>query len=78
MRRRLLTLSLAALVALIMAVPLWAALRSERNLPRTAVDASGHYLSRSYRPGPPIAEAATLAVSGAVLLGLASAVRRGS
>jgi hypothetical protein len=76
MRRRLLTFLLAALAAISMAVPLWAALRSERNL---IVDRNGqmqvHHTTRAPRPA---AEAATLVFTGIMLLGLASAVRRAS
>jgi hypothetical protein len=76
MRRRLLIFLLAALAAISMAVPLWAALRSERNL---IIDRNGqmqvHHTTRAPRPA---AEAATLVFTGIMLLGLASAVRRTS
>jgi hypothetical protein len=72
MRRRLLTLLLAALAAVIMAVPLWAALRSERGL---IPDGTMQMNRSAVRP---VAEAATLVFTGMVLLGLASAVRRTS
>jgi hypothetical protein len=71
MRRRLLTLLLAAVAAITMAVPLWAALRSERGL---IGNATLHLNGQS--PSPPVAEAATLVFTGVMLLGLASAVRR--
>ena len=72
MRRRLLTLLLAGLAAIIMAVPLWGALRSERGLIADGTMRLDHTAVR------PVAEAATLVFTGIVLLGLASAVRRTS
>jgi len=77
MRRRLLTLFFAAL-AVTMAVPLWAALTSEHTkLSRTMVNGSlpGDHSRLS---SPAVAEAATLVLTGGVLLVLASAVRRTS
>jgi hypothetical protein len=76
MRRRLLTFLLAALAAIVMAVPLWAALRSERAL---IADRNGTVqVNRSGRAARPTAEAATLVFTGIILIGLASAVRRSS
>ena len=74
MRRRLLTFLLAALAAISMAVPLWAALRSERRLDRN-VRMQVHHTTRAPQPA---AEAATLVFTGIMLIGLASAVRRTS
>jgi hypothetical protein len=74
MRRRLPTFLLAALAAISMAMPLWAALRSERSL----IGNSTVYLNRAHQAGRPFAEAATLVFTGLVLIGLASAVRRTS
>jgi hypothetical protein len=74
MRRRLLTLSLAAVAAVAMAVPLWAALRSERRL----ITGVSVYVNRQQPAARPLAEAATLVLTGGVLLGLASAVRHTS
>jgi hypothetical protein len=74
MRRRLLTFVLAALAAITMAVPLWAALRSERSL---IADRNGRMQVHHTTPAPrPVAEAATLVFTGIILIGLASAVRR--
>jgi hypothetical protein len=74
MRQRLLTFLLAALAAISMAVPLWAALRSERRL---VADRSGNLQVHHTRPAPrPADEAATLVFTGIMLIGLASAVRR--
>jgi hypothetical protein len=76
MRRRLLIFLLAALAAISMAVPLWAALRSERSL---IVDRNGHIRVHRTTGAPrPAAEAATLVFTGMMLLGLASALRRTS
>jgi hypothetical protein len=76
MRRRLLTFLLAALAAIVMAVPLWAALRSERAL---IADRNGTVQVNRTRPAArPAAEAATLVFTGMILIGLASAVRRSS
>jgi hypothetical protein len=74
MRRRLPTFLLAALAAISMAMPLWAALRPERSL----IGNSTVYLNRAHEAGRPFAEAATLVFTGLVLIGLASAVRRTS
>jgi len=74
MRQRLLTLLLAAAAAVTMAVPLWAALRSERRL----ITGVSIYVNRQHPPAGPLAEAATLVLTGGVLLGLASAVRHTS
>ena len=57
-----------------MAVPLWAALRSER---RVIADRNGTVLVHHTKPAP-AAEAATLVFTGLMLIGLASAVRRTS
>jgi hypothetical protein len=73
MRRRFLTF---LLVAITMAVPLWAAMRSERSLL-----ADGQRTMQMNRATPAArlaAEAATLVVTGIILIGLASAVRRTS
>ena len=75
MRRRLLTFLLAALAAITMAMPLWAALQSERTL---IADRDGLQVHRTTRAPRPAAEAATLVFTGIMLLGLASAVRRTS
>ena len=75
MRLRLLSLLLAALVAITMAVPLWAALTSERALGHGNLTATTLLANRA-RTMSPLAEAATLAVTGGLLLALASAVRR--
>ena len=76
MRRRLLTFLLAALAAITMAMPLWAALQSERTL---IADRDGQLqVHRTTRAPRPAAEAATLVFTGIMLLGLASAVRRTS
>lgn len=76
MRRRFLTFLLAALAAITMAVPLWAALRSERSL---LADRNGTMqMNRTTPPARPAAEAATLVFTGIILIGLASAVRRTS
>lgn len=78
MRRRLLTLFSAALAAVTMAVPLWAALTSEHTiLSRTMVNGSLP-VDHSRLSSPAVAEAATLVLTGGVLLVLASAVRRTS
>jgi hypothetical protein len=70
-----LTFLLAALAAIAMAVPLWAALRSERTL----VDRNGTMqVHRTTPAARPVAEAATLVFTGIILIGLASAVRRTS
>jgi hypothetical protein len=74
MRRRLLIFLLAALAAISMAMPLWAALRSERSL----IGNPTVYLNRAHDAARPFAEAATLVFTGLVLIGLASAVRRTS
>jgi hypothetical protein len=74
MRRRFLTFLLAALAAITMAVPLWAALRSERTL---IADQNGTLRMHHTMPAArPAAEAATLVFTGIMLIGLASAVRR--
>jgi hypothetical protein len=78
MRRRLLTVLLATLAAITMAVPLWAALTSERTLRTGDLTASTLLADRSLAPRPRVAEAATLVLTGGVLLALASAVRRAS
>jgi hypothetical protein len=78
MRRRLLAPILAGLAAIIMAVPLWAALTSERNMLRSPGVAATIRVTRPQLSAPPLAEAATLVLTGGVLLGLASAVRRTS
>jgi hypothetical protein len=74
MRRRLLIVLLASL-AVTVAVPLWAGLTFEgavrRNLAGAAVAAVPAEGERH-----PLAEAGTLAVTGGLLIGLASAVRR--
>jgi hypothetical protein len=76
MRRRLVTFLLAALAAITIAVPLWAALRSERSL---IADRTGSLQVHHTRQAPrPVAEAATLVLTGIMLIGLASAVRRTS
>ena len=75
MRRRLLTSLLAVLAAIWMAVPLWAALTSERALGHSSLTASTLLATRA-RAMSPVTEAATLAVTGGLLLALASAVRR--
>lgn len=76
MRRRFLTFLLAALAAITMAVPLWAALRSERSL---LADRNGTMqMNRTTPAARPAAEAATLVFTGIILIGLASAVRRTS
>jgi hypothetical protein len=73
MRRQLLTFLLAALAAIAMAVPLWAALRSERSL---IGNGSGTVqVHRTNAAARPVAEAATLVFTGVMLIGLASAVR---
>jgi hypothetical protein len=78
MRRRLLILFFAALAAITMAVPLWAALTSEhRILSRTTVNSSLR-VNRSQLFSPAVAEAGTLVLTGGILLVLASAVRRTS
>ena len=76
MRRRFLTLLVAALAAVTMAVPLWAALTSERTLGHGKITASTLLADRSPMMAHPITEAATLVLTGGVLLALASAVRR--
>ncbi len=76
MRRRLLTLLLAALAAITMAMPLWAALGSERN--RFNDGLRTLQVHRTNLATRPVAEAATLVVTGIMLIGLASAVRRTS
>ena len=73
MRRRFVTFLLAAIT---MTVPLWAAMRSERSL---LADAQGTMqMNRATPAARPAAEAATLVVTGIILIGLASAVRRTS
>jgi hypothetical protein len=75
MRRRLLTFLFAALAAITVAVPLWAALRSEHNL---IADGTGTVRLHHGEPAQPFPEAATLVFTGIMLIGLASAVRRTS
>jgi drug/metabolite transporter superfamily protein YnfA len=76
MRRRLVTFLLAALAAIVMGVPLWAALRSERAL---IADRNGSVqVNRTAPAARPAAEAATLVFTGIILISLASAVRRSS
>lgn len=75
MRRRLLTLLLAALAAITMAMPLWAALGSERRFNDGLRTLQVHRTNLATRP---VAEAATLVVTGIMLIGLASVVRRTS
>ena len=77
MRRRILTILLAALV-LAVVVPLGAALTLDRRLPL-----SGHAFTRRPVPAPAgpgqvtaWADAGSLALTGGVLLGLSAAVRR--
>jgi len=78
MRRRLLTVLLAAVAAVTMAVPLWAALTSEGGMLRTTAHRTTMVVSGTQLPElpEPVAEAATLVLTGGILLGLASAVRR--
>lgn len=69
MRHRLLTLVLAGAV-IALTVPLWAALSLEPSVPRSnPVDV---------RLPRPVAEAGTLVMTGGLLIGLASLVRRTS
>ena len=77
MRRRILTIVLAALV-LAVVVPLGAAWTLDRRLPLP-----GHAFTRRSVPAPAVpgqvtawAEAGSLALTGGVLLGLSAAVRR--
>jgi hypothetical protein len=76
MRRRILTILLAALV-LAVVVPLGAALTLDRRLPL-----SGRAFTRHAAPAPAVhevttlPEAGSLALTGGVLIGLAAAVRR--
>jgi hypothetical protein len=78
MRRRLLTFLLAAVAAITMAVPLWAALKSERNRLHVSITDSTLLVNRARSSAHPLAEAATLVLTGGALLALASAVRRAS
>jgi len=77
MRRRILTILLAALV-LAVVVPLGAALTLDRRLPLSAHAFTRHPASAPAVPGQGAAlpEAGSLALTGGVLLGLAAAVRR--
>jgi hypothetical protein len=75
MRRRLLIVLLAVLAAITMVVPLWAALTSEGGMLRATAHRTTVAVSGTQLPGP-VAEAATLVLTGTFLLGLASAVRR--
>jgi len=78
MRRRILTILLAAFVVAVV-VPLGAALTLDRRLPL-----SGHAFSRApvpvsatrHRAPGVLPEAGSLALTGGVLIGLAAAVRR--
>jgi hypothetical protein len=75
MLRRILTIALAALV-LAVVVPFGAALTLERSLPLTTRSlAPVAHASQPAEPAP-LAESASLALTGTVLIGLAAAVRR--
>jgi len=75
MKRRLLIVLLAALAAITMVVPLWAALTSEGGMLRATAHRTTVAVSGAQLPAP-VAEAATLVLTGGILLVLASAVRR--
>jgi hypothetical protein len=78
MRRRILTILLAALVVAVV-VPLGAALTLDRRLPlssRGFAHVAGPAPSAPHRDAGPWPEAGSLALAGGVLIGLAAAVRR--
>jgi hypothetical protein len=73
-RQRVLTLILA-IATITLTVPLWAALSSDGHISRTNVVDAGLRLESARLPQP-LAEAGTLLLTGGLLIGLASIVRR--
>jgi hypothetical protein len=74
-RQRVLTTLILAIAAVTLTVPLWASLSSDGQIRRTNVLHASLQLEGPRLPQP-VAEAASLLLTGAFLIGLASLVRR--